>query len=372
MLALAVAMGIGRFVLTPILPFMIESLGLTHSQAGLIAAANFAGYFLGAFGAALPALPGGRRAWLILALAASALSTALMGATSNLAVFIALRFAGGVASAFVLVIGSALVLDTLAQSGRGTLVALHFAGIGAGIAVSAILIAGLTALGVGWSGFWMWSGALSLVGTGIAAWLVRNCVEAPQLQRTAPDSAANRTFVLTLIAYGLFGFGYVITATFISTIVHTQTSLHPIEPYIWLIFGLAAAPSVALWNWIARKSRVTTSFICACIAEALGVASSAIGTHATEQIAAALLLGGTFVGLTALGLTRARDLSSGDPRRSLALMTAAFGFGQIIGPLFAGYAAQITGGFRTPSLVAAAALVLAGVCVTVSTFRDAA
>src|SRR5690349_16473481 len=106
MLALASAMGIGRFVYTPILPAMAEALGLSKSQAGLIAAANFAGYLAGALAAAAPRLPGGRRAWFLGMLAAGAATVLAMGLGTSFAGFLALRFAGGVASAFVLVLGS--------------------------------------------------------------------------------------------------------------------------------------------------------------------------------------------------------------------------------------------------------------------------
>src|SRR3954467_14390858 len=109
LLAIAAGIGVGRFVYTPILPPMVEALGLTKSEAGLIASANFVGYLLGALLAAvrLPGsrrgwavrLPGSRRSCLIAALTLNAAALALMGVSSSLAAFLALRLVAGVASA---------------------------------------------------------------------------------------------------------------------------------------------------------------------------------------------------------------------------------------------------------------------------------
>ena len=94
MIAIAAALGVGRFVYTPILPPMVAALGLSKSAAGLIASANFLGYLLGALTAALPKLPGPRRSWLFGSLAISALTTAAMGLSESLPAFLVLRFAG--------------------------------------------------------------------------------------------------------------------------------------------------------------------------------------------------------------------------------------------------------------------------------------
>src|SRR5215204_5584232 len=81
--AMAVAMGIGRFVYTPILPFMAESLPLTKAEAGLIASANFLGYMVGALAAATPWMSGSRRFWFMTGLVASAATTLLTAAAAT-------------------------------------------------------------------------------------------------------------------------------------------------------------------------------------------------------------------------------------------------------------------------------------------------
>src|SRR5262245_41409597 len=108
LLAMAAAIGIGRFIYTPILPHMAEGLRLTKGEAGLIASANFVGYLAGALAAASPRLAGRARAWLLMALATSAATTGAMAWPDGMETFLALRFIGGVASAYVLVLASAL------------------------------------------------------------------------------------------------------------------------------------------------------------------------------------------------------------------------------------------------------------------------
>ncbi len=359
LIALAAAMGIGRFVYTPILPFMEEGLGLTKAEAGMIASANFLGYLLGALAASLAALPGGRRAWFLGALALSALSTGIMGFPSSMAAFLGLRFAGGVASAFVLVFSSALVLDRLAAAGRPGLSALHFAGVGCGIAASAVLVSWLAANGHDWRELWIYSGAVSLLAFVAVAWLVPGEPEAPPPAQASESPDPDRRLVALVVAYGLFGFGYVITATFISTMVRASPDIRSLEPVIWLVVGLAAIPSVAFWTWIGRRWGNDRSFAIACLVEGVGVVMSVLATSAFAVAVSAALLGGTFMGITALGLVYARHLSTGDPRRSLAFMTAAFGLGQMIGPAFAGFAYGLDDSFLVPSLAAAGALVIA-------------
>ncbi len=160
-----------------------------------------------------------------------------------------------------------------------------------------------------------------------------------------------------ICAYGLFGFGYIVTATFLVAIVRGSPQVRAAEPLVWLVVGLTAIPSVALWARTASRLGISRTFSLACVAEAVGVAASVLWPTVAGVLFAAALLGGTFMGLTALGLAGARQLAPDDPRPVLARMTAAFGLGQIVGPSMAGVLFDATGGFGLPSLVAAGALI---------------
>jgi predicted MFS family arabinose efflux permease len=365
LIVIAAAMGIGRFVYTPILPFMDEGLGLTKAQGGLIASANYLGYLVGALAASLIALPGGRRNWILGALAISALSTGAMGLPSSMLPFLILRFIGGVASALVLVVTITFVLDHLKAAGRMELFAVNFSGVGLGIVLSALLISGLATLGYGWQVQWFYAGTLSCAALGLAAWVTPGDIAVQQDAVTSSAAPMDRALIVLIVAYGLFGFGYIITATFISAMVRSQPEIQSVEPVIWLVVGVAAFPSGLVWLWVGRRIGVSQAFSAACLTEAVGVALSVLVLTPTAILLSAVLLGGTFIGITALGLVKARDLSTGNTRRDLGFLTAAFALGQIIGPTFAGYAHGIDDSFLAPSLAAAAALVLAaGLAIT--------
>jgi MFS family permease len=105
MIAMAAAIGIGRFVYTPILPYLADALALTKAEAGLIAAANFFGYLIGSLMGATGVMRGERRRWTLWALALSAATTAAMALTVSVPAFLLLRFVGGATSAFVIARG---------------------------------------------------------------------------------------------------------------------------------------------------------------------------------------------------------------------------------------------------------------------------
>ncbi|MCX2722214.1 YbfB/YjiJ family MFS transporter [Roseibium salinum] len=371
--SLAAAMGIGRFVYTPILPFMADGLNLPAEDAGLIASANFLGYLAGALAGTSKSLPGRPRVWFLGGLLVSALTSAAMALTVSLWAFLFIRFVSGVASAFVLVFSTTLILDRLNVAGRGGLSALYFAGVGCGIAFSALLVAGLDQMAADWRQLWLASGGATLVFLLIAAGLVPDeppAAKAPADGSTrlpADASYINASLLRLILAYGLFGFGYVITATFVSTIARSTPELQSTEQLVWLAVGLCAAPSIYVWNRIALRTGARRAFALACMLEATGVALTVAGTGPALFLLGAALLGATFMGITALGLMETRRQASAGGlaaiRQMLAVLTASFGLGQVLGPWFAGRLYEMTGSFQLPSLAAAAALVIAAALV---------
>lgn len=359
MIGMAVAMGIGRFVFTPILPGMMEELGLSPADAGWIASANYLGYLVGAFVAAGAWAAGRERPFMLTALAASAVLAALMGLTENLAAFLAIRFLAGLASAFVMIFLASIVFSHLGQQGRNDLQALHFGGVGLGILLSSLMMSALVLAAAHWPAGWLWAGGLSAAGFVVVLLFIDQgplrtgqAVAEPPL----PKSAA---LARLIIAYGIFGFGYIVTATFLVAIVRQGEGGRLFETAVWLVTGIAALPSVFLWAGVARRFGATRAFIASCLVEAVGVAASVSLGGWVGPLIGGLLLGGTFVAATAYGLQAARLLAPAAPRRVFALMTASFGLGQIIGPLVAGVLAHQTGSYFVPSMAAAAALIVA-------------
>jgi predicted MFS family arabinose efflux permease len=357
LLAMAAALGIGRFVYTPILPFMLDGLRWNKADAGLVASANFLGYLLGALLAGQSFVATTSRRWLLAALAVSAGTTFGTGLLAGNFAIAVTRCVGGVASAFVIVCASTLVLDRLSAAGRADLAAVHFAGVGMGVCFSSAVVALAAAFGADWRTLWIASGAaaalmallaVALTGTSSDNMSPRPSDQAPE-RRPVP--------VLIVVAYGLFGFGYVITATFLVTIVRQTPEIRTLEPWIWMLFGIAAVPSVPLWQRLGQRIGLMRAYAMACVVEAIGVAASVEWVTILGVCTSAVLLGGTFMGLTALGLMSGRALAGARPQNIIGLMTASFGLGQIIGPTVAGFLAESTGSLRAPSLLAACALV---------------
>ncbi|WP_226951341.1 YbfB/YjiJ family MFS transporter [Rhizobium terrae] len=364
-MAMAAAMGFGRFFYTPILPGMIGGIPLSAADAGTIAAGNFAGYLAGAILSAYGWAAGRERKVALGGLLATAILLAAMAATTSVFAFTAIRFLAGVASALAMIFTSSIVLPYAV--GRDNVNVLHFGGVGAGIALSSALVYVVNTTGGGndlggmhgWQLNWIAGAAIVFAVSAAVAWLLPRQVLGTG-SVVEPPLEWRRPLVLLTLSYGLFGFGYVITATFLVTIARMGEAGPVVEFLAWFLTGTAAAVSLLLWRPFVNRVGLAVAYVAALGTEAVGVLGSVLLPPTAGALAGGLLLGATFMVITAYGLQIGRKLSPDSPRRALAVMTAAFGTGQIIGPLVAGWVGQASGSFTLPTVLAAAAL---AVCV---------
>lgn len=359
---MASAMGFGRFSFTPILPGMMTGVSLSAADAGLIAAGNFAGYLVGAIIAAYGWAAGREKTVAIAALVVTALLQLAMGLSSSLMPFIFIRFLAGVASAFAMIFLSAIVLGHAASRGSDHLQSAHFGGVGAGIAMSSLVVLVIGALSGGnpdtWRAEWFAGALVSLV-VAMAVWRLLPAMPSSTRVAAEPPLIWKLPLGLVTLAYGLFGFGYVITATFVVTMARLGDAGPAVEFLSWFLAGVTAAVSLFAWRPVMRRLGLRAVFILGLLVEAVGVLASAALPVPAAPLIGSVLLGATFVMITAYGLRLGRLLAPESPRRALAFMTAAFGVGQIAGPLVAGLMAERTGSFTAPTVLAASVLVLA-------------
>lgn len=351
-------MGIGRFAFTPILPAMMAQQGIEPDAAGLIAAANYGGYLAGAILASMSWAAGRERSLVITALVCSAALLASMAVVEDVGLFCLIRFAAGLASAFVMVFAASLVLGQPEAVRRPWVQSVHFAGVGTGMAVSSLVAGSLSLSGYAVESLWLAMAVIGLLAVPLVAWLAPRpralsggapAVE-PRLEWTPP-------LLRLTIAYGLFGFGYIITATFVVAIVRDAGGSPAFEMLVWLVTGIAAAISVAVGQPIAARFGPLRLFTVGCLVEAVGVAASVLLPSPAGPLIGGGILGGTFVLITAYGLQAGRLHAPASGRRVFASMTAIFGIGQIVGPVFAGWLSASTGSYTAASLVAAFTLV---------------
>ena len=344
--ALAVAMGIGRFAFTPLLPMMQADAGLTLAQGGWLASANYAGYLVGALTAARAPL--GIRGGLV----AIAAATAAMALQGSFALWIVLRFIAGVASAWVLVQVSAWSLEHLAAAGRVRLSGVVFAGVGTGIAAAGLLCLGLMAARAGSGLAWVALGAASLAATALL-WRLFNGTGAAAAPRRHEGWQPRWWWLV--VAYGAYGFGYIIPATFLPAMARDLVADPAVFGWAWPVFGLAAMASTlaAVKIHDARRLWIAAHLVLAA-GVVLPVAFSGLG----GILVSALLVGGTFTVITLAAMRDARAVAGAQAARLMAALTAAFAAGQIVGPLFVSLLAQMHWSFERGLLIAGAGLAL--------------
>ena len=331
LLALTAAMGIGRFAFTPLLPLMLRGGQLDVAFGGWLASANYAGYLAGALSAAR--IPLRAPALTLLALALNAALTAAMALGGGPALWLALRFAAGASSAWVFVGTAIWCLGGLAAAGRSSLAGVVYAGVGVGIALAGLYCLAGSAAGASAPSLWLQLGAVALaLGLPVAAVLVRLAPAAAPATPPAAASAAAGHWGL-VACYGVFGFGYILPATFLPVLARSVVDDPRLFGLAWPLFGIAAAASTLLAGWWTRRTSRLDVWAISHLLMGAGLLLPSLWLNGLTIGLSALLVGGTFMVITMVGVQEIRARAAGNPTRLVGRMTAAFALGQIAGPV---------------------------------------
>lgn len=361
-LVLAIGMGFGRFAFTGLYPAMVSDGLLTVHGGTLAASANYAGYLLGAL-LISQAKPAQARSLCLWATVGSILCMALLGLLHSAAAIIGVRGLAGVCSAVSMVAASLWLLQHM---GHGHGAPILYAGVGVGIVVSAELIALGHRAGLASPALWMVLAAASLVLALAASPPLGLPPDPAQAADARPEECAAGTgtpraqAMRLIVLYGLAGFGYIVTATYLPLFI--KGALGPVDPIqVWAVFGFGAVPSCFFWHWLRLRLGTRHSLGLNMGVQGIGVVLPVFSHSAAAYLLSAFLVGGTFVGTVTIAMPAARRVAHAVRFNMMAVMTAVYGVGQIVGPLVANAILASTQSFTGSLLAAGGALAVAAV-----------
>ncbi|WP_321946885.1 YbfB/YjiJ family MFS transporter [Paraburkholderia sp. J10-1] len=364
MVTLAVALGVGRFAFTPLLPLMLHGGALDLRHGGWLASLNYAGYFVGALSCVALRIAPAKivRAGLV----ATVLLTLAMGLTEQFWIWAAVRFVAGAVSAWTFVFASQWGLRRLAQLGANEWGGVIYTGPGVGIIATGLFVSAAGGLGAraGWLGFGLISALLAVLvwpafGEDMRALAPRPAASttAGTAHDTGEDRRADALWLVLL--YGVPGFGYIITATFLPVIARHALPGSAWPDLFWPMFGAALITGALLAARFPLHWDNRVMLAGAYVLQAVGIALGIVWPNAAGFSFGSVLIGLPFTAITLFAMREARLLRGEHAAALMGYATAAYGVGQIAGPLVAAPLAASTGSF-SPSLWLAAGALVAG------------
>ncbi len=370
MLSLAVAMGIGRFAFTPLLPMMLHDGVVDLPGASWLATANYLGYWLGAMACALQPwvwsrFPGWRP---VVHTTTMRLGLALtVGLTLGMAVHWPVlwplwRFLAGIASALVFVYTSSWCLARLSTAGAPQLGGVIYVGPGLGITVSGLAATAMVAGGLSAATGWAAMAVLAVVLTAVVWPQLKGLVVPAAPSIGLSGASGGGAMALFSIAYGLAGFGYIVTATFLPVIARQTLPGSIWLDLFWPLFGLGVAAGALITirfptHWDRRH------LLMGCYAlQAIGIMLGVWWPSLLGFALGSLLVGLPFTAITLFAMQEVRRIRPQGASSGIGLLTAMYGLGQIAGPpwvaVLLGRSASAAQGFALSLETAAASLVL--------------
>lgn len=382
-LCILACLGFGRFALGMLLPSMASTLELSYSQMGFISTANFVGYLISVLISGFLAVRVGARRLIFFALLLVGISMILVSRARSFQYVLVLYFLTGVGSGASNVPLMGLVSHWFASTIRGRAAGFIVIGSGFAIIISGKLIPFINRLAgpEGWRISWLVLGCTVLVIAFIGLLLLRNNPDEKGLKPIGSDDTApfysriidkmttnvyKKGVIYHLgIIYFLFGYTYVIYATFIvTTLVKERGFPETVAGNFWSWVGLLSLVSGPVFGTLSDKLGRKTGLIIVFFLQML-----AYLLVATKLPGALLYLSIGFYGIVAWSIPSIMAAAVGDyvgaqkAGQAFGFVTFIFGFGQIIGPAVAGMLAEksgsFSGSFYMAALFAATAILLA-------------
>ncbi|WP_299184636.1 YbfB/YjiJ family MFS transporter [uncultured Psychrobacter sp.] len=392
---LAVVMGYGRFLFTATLPDIMVQLSLSTAIAGWMASINYIGYFIGAL---IAMFVPQRLTWQMLMLwtVLSVITTMLLVVPKmSLNLWYVIRLLAGVASGVAMILSSSLVIQSFSDERRSVLSALHYAGIGVGIGLSALLTWTLLLLEYHFDVIWLMAGVSSLP----LLWLLYGIrprdndaaifseIGVADATSDATHRSVHQTYInfkrslyeavtghtkaimLLSASYVLAGFGYITSATFLPVMAAQRLTTQSYAGLlIWLLVGIFAMLSNPLWGALAKRIGETKTLMGLTLLQALGMLLPLWFEGAFGLYANAIILGLTFVGMVSMTLNIIKNINPAYSNLLIGLATLAYALGQFIGPLVTVALAGQSDNFNAGLLVAAIGLLI-GLALIVVFYR---
>lgn len=345
-IAVVVMVGIARFSYTPMIPEMVDALGLSTSLVGMLATVNYAGYLTGALLITRISDLGLKVRLYQLGLVVAVVSTVLMGCTTNVWLWFILRFISGLSTSAGMLLGAGLLMSWLIKHNQKSELGVFFSGIGLGIVLTAV-VAELIKDAFTWDDQWVIYGLVALVLV-VPAWRWMPDYRACALPQTAGKAAGNersRFIRILQLAYFCAGVGYVVTATFLVAIAEAMPQLSGHGWLIWLVVGLAATPACWLWDVFSRRWGQWLALYLAYTLNAVSIVMLIVNADLIGVMLSAVIYGASFIGIVSMMLAMVGRVFPENPSRPMSRLTFSYGIAQMLAPAVVGYLADVEGNY---------------------------
>lgn len=336
-LVLLVVHTLGRFIYTPLLPYLVADNQFSAPDGAAVATWNYLGYLMGAMLAIRWHRIDQIRFMLPLFLAVHVLTTLIMTQTDNLTVISTTRWLNGVANGVVFVQAPALILEWLVLRNRATMSGLVYIGVGAGLLVSSGLVSGTADFLEGAQRWW----PAALVSIPLAWWGVMQLRKLDVPVREHDDSGQaitntsliDRASIPLFLSYAGAGLGYILPMTFLPLLAKIELpDGHFLQDGTWMLVALFTIPAPWLWNKLGAIMGDLPALRLNFIIQLAGVLAAVLWPGAVGLVLCAVLVGGTFLGTVLLTQRIGRALHPHQGPRLSAAMVALYGFTQMVGP----------------------------------------